>query len=76
MSQNNLAPTDSTQTYYHCVNKTIPLNFLSIYLPSPKKVIKSCEDFGQVNSGWLILYVFSWKGGWIRNERRVFSIYD
>ena len=32
-SQNNLAPTDSTQTHYHYINKTIVCSFSSISLP-------------------------------------------
>ena len=32
-SQNNLAPTDCTQTHYHYDNRTIVCNFSSISLP-------------------------------------------
>ena len=36
--------------HYHNVNRTILCNLLSISLPSPKKLQKSCDEFEQVNS--------------------------
>ena len=46
------------------------------FLYFTKEIIKSYDEFEQVNSGWLILFVFSCKGESFWNERHVFWICD